>query len=140
MALNAYVSGSTSAYKTVADAIQASYANKKADADQTDLGVDILQFKQKLTVTISDYKAQKDILAAAYATYDSEKEAADKLVKDATDFLVPYKTKVDNAVAAFLEFIEANDVYAKIANLTNAKVFDGKDGLLKAFREVRSYN
>lgn len=28
----------------------------------------------------------------------------------------------------------------EIANLTNAKVFDGKNGLLKAFREVRSYN
>ena len=27
-----------------------------------------------------------------------------------------------------------------IANLTNAKVFDGKSGLLKAFTEVRSYN
>ena len=28
----------------------------------------------------------------------------------------------------------------EIAELTNAKVFDGKSGLLKAFREVRSYN
>ena len=28
----------------------------------------------------------------------------------------------------------------KIADLTNAKVFDGKSGLLKAFKEVRSYN
>jgi Ca-activated chloride channel family protein len=28
----------------------------------------------------------------------------------------------------------------EIADLTNAKVFDGKNGLLKAFREVRSYN
>ena len=28
----------------------------------------------------------------------------------------------------------------EIAKLTNAKVFDGKSGLLKAFREVRSYN
>ena len=27
-----------------------------------------------------------------------------------------------------------------IANLTNAKVFDGKNGLRKAFMEVRSYN
>lgn len=27
-----------------------------------------------------------------------------------------------------------------IANLTNAKIFDGKSGLLKAFTEVRSYN
>lgn len=27
-----------------------------------------------------------------------------------------------------------------IARLTNAKIFDGKSGLLKAFREVRSYN
>ena len=28
----------------------------------------------------------------------------------------------------------------KIANLSNAKVFNGKDGLLRAFKEVRSYN
>ena len=28
----------------------------------------------------------------------------------------------------------------EIAKLTNAKVFDGKNGLLKAFTEVRSYN
>lgn len=28
----------------------------------------------------------------------------------------------------------------EIANLTNAKVFDGKEGLKKAFKEVRSYN
>ena len=28
----------------------------------------------------------------------------------------------------------------EIANLTNAKVFNGKDGLLRAFKEVRSYN
>ena len=27
-----------------------------------------------------------------------------------------------------------------LANLSNAKVFDGKSGLLKAFKEVRSYN
>lgn len=135
MALYAYVSGSNSAYETVAAAIQASYANKKADADQTDLGVDILQFKQKLTVTISDYKAQKDILAAAYAAYDSEKEAADKLVKDATDFLVQYKTKVDNAVATFLEFIEANDVYAKIANLTDAAIQEKKEAITAAKAE-----
>ena len=28
----------------------------------------------------------------------------------------------------------------QIAKLTNAKTFDGKSGLLKAFSEVRSYN
>ena len=28
----------------------------------------------------------------------------------------------------------------RIADLTNAKVFDGKSGLKKAFAEVRSYN
>ena len=27
-----------------------------------------------------------------------------------------------------------------IANLTNAKVFDGKTNLIRAFKEVRSYN
>ena len=28
----------------------------------------------------------------------------------------------------------------EIADLSNAKVFNGRDGLLKAFSEVRSYN
>ena len=28
----------------------------------------------------------------------------------------------------------------ELADLSNAKVFNGKDGLLKAFSEVRSYN
>lgn len=32
------------------------------------------------------------------------------------------------------------DQLSTIANLTNAKVFDGKDGLKRAFMEVRSYN
>ncbi len=34
----------------------------------------------------------------------------------------------------------SEDELNEIADLTNAKVFDGKSGLLKAFREVRSYN
>ena len=28
----------------------------------------------------------------------------------------------------------------EIANLTNGKVFDGKTGLVEAFKEVRGYN
>ena len=28
----------------------------------------------------------------------------------------------------------------KIADLTNAKVFDGRDSLIEAFKEVRGYN
>ena len=40
--------------------------------------------------------------------------------------------------------ITFGDAYEKelkdIANLTNAKVFDGKTDLLKAFKEVRGYN
>lgn len=32
------------------------------------------------------------------------------------------------------------DELEEIANLTNAKVFDGKQDLLKAFKEVRGYN
>ena len=32
------------------------------------------------------------------------------------------------------------DELEEIANLTNAKVFDGKSDLLKAFKEVRGYN
>ncbi|MBQ6547060.1 MAG: VWA domain-containing protein [Bacilli bacterium] len=40
-----------------------------------------------------------------------------------------------------ITFGDANErQLEKIADLTNAKVFNGKDGLLAAFREVRSYN
>ena len=40
-----------------------------------------------------------------------------------------------------ITFGSSNDNQLKeIAKLTNAKVFDGKSGLLKAFSEVRSYN
>lgn len=42
-----------------------------------------------------------------------------------------YSITFGNAVESELE---------EIADLTNAKVFDGKSGLLKAFKEVRSYN
>ena len=34
----------------------------------------------------------------------------------------------------------SEDELTKLANLSNGKVFDGKSGLIKAFKEVRSYN
>ena len=38
-------------------------------------------------------------------------------------------------------FGDANEYQMKqIADLTNAKVFDGKSDLVKAFKEVRGYN
>lgn len=111
-------------YTSVFNAIKASYEAKTADGNQTTLGVQIQQFKQKLTVTITNYNAKKDDLAAAYATYDSEKTAADNLVKDAADFLIDdnYKKNVVDAVTNLKSFIDDNDTFDKIANLTKANI------------------
>ena len=111
-------------YTSVFNAIKASYEAKTADGNQTTLGVQIQQFKQKLTVTITNYNAKKDDLAAAYATYDSEKTAADDLVKDAADFLIDdnYKKNVVDAVTNLKSFIDDNDTFDKIANLTKANI------------------
>ena len=50
------------------------------------------------------------------------------------------KTKSDIPIYS-ITFGDSNEYQLQtIANLTNAKVFDGKSGLLKAFTEVRSYN
>ena len=34
----------------------------------------------------------------------------------------------------------SEDELGNLANLTNAKVFDGRTSLIRAFKEVRSYN
>lgn len=53
-----------------------------------------------------------------------------------------YYTKINSNVPIYsITFGEASEEQLeKIASLSNAKVFDGKTNLLKAFKEVRSYN
>ena len=48
--------------------------------------------------------------------------------------------KLDIPVYSITFGSSSEDELKEIADLTNAKVFDGKSGLLKAFSEVRSYN
>ena len=50
------------------------------------------------------------------------------------------KNKLDVPVYSITFGSSDESQLKEIANLTNAKVFDGKGGLLKAFTEVRSYN
>jgi hypothetical protein len=119
-ALNAIVTGED--YASVTKAIKDSYEAKTAKSKKSELEIKIYEFKQKLTQKVSDFNTVKEQLAAVYETYDAEKEAADKLVKDAKDFLVTYKTAVDNAVKDLLDFIEANDEFTTVANLTDAKI------------------
>lgn len=52
-----------------------------------------------------------------------------------------YRTNKLNIPIYSITFGDSNEKQLnEIAKLTNAKIFDGKNGLLKAFREVRSYN
>ena len=48
--------------------------------------------------------------------------------------------KLDIPIYSITFGSSSDDELKEIADLTNAKVFDGKSGLLKAFTEVRSYN
>jgi Ca-activated chloride channel family protein len=48
--------------------------------------------------------------------------------------------KLDIPIYSITFGSSSDDELNEIASLTNAKVFDGKSGLLKAFTEVRSYN
>ena len=133
-ALKAIVEGSD--YTSVAKAIKDSYKAYTAAKDKSDLEVLIYEFKQKLTQKVSDFNAKKDDLAAVYKIYNEEKDAADELVKDAPaeSFLVKegYVKKVNDAVAAFLSFIEGNDQYETIANLTEAKILEKTEAISAA--------
>ncbi|WP_288276280.1 hypothetical protein [uncultured Prevotella sp.] len=123
-ALEAIVTGED--YTSVTKAIKESYEAKTAKSKKSDLEIKIYEFKQKLTQKVSDFNTVKEQLAAVYDTYDAEKEDADKLVKDAPaeSFLVKedYVKAVNDAVAAFLTFIEGNDEFTTVANLTKAKI------------------
>ncbi len=125
-ALLAIVSGTD--YTTVKNNIQTAYNNKNSKAKKNDLINEIAAFKEKLTRKVSDFKALRDRLAEVYDIYDAQESAANTLTTGAEDFLLSYKSDVDNAVGAFLTFIEDNDKEATIANLTetdiNAKIAD----------------
>ena len=121
-------------YKSVDGAITKAYNDKKAKSEYSNLDIKIQEFKQKLTQKVSDFNAKKDDLAAVYDTYDAEKKAADELVEKAEDFLKTYKQAVDKAVKDFLDFIEANDKFKTVANLTDAAVSE-KTEAIKAAKE-----
>lgn len=129
-ALEAIVKGKD--YTSVTEAIQASYEAKTANEKKTDLEIKIYEFKQKLTQKVSDFNTVKEQLAAVYVTYDAEKKAADDLVEKAEDFLVTYKQAVDKAVKDFLDFIEANDEFTTVANLTKAAIKAKTDAIATA--------
>ena len=53
-----------------------------------------------------------------------------------------YYTKNNETTPIYSITFGASDEYelTRLANLSNGRVFDGKNGLKKAFAEVRSYN
>ena len=133
-ALEAIVKGED--YTSVTKAIKDSYEAKTAKSKKSELEIKIYEFKQKLTQKVSDFNTVKEQLAAVYVTYDAEKEAADKLVKDAPaeSFLVKegYVKAVNDAVAAFLTFIEGNDEFTTVANLTETAIKAKTDAIATA--------
>ena len=138
-ALEAIVTGED--YTSVTKAIKDSYEAKTAKSKKSDLEIKIYEFKQKLTQKVSDFNTVKEQLAAVYDTYDAEKEAADKLVKDADaeSFLVKegYVKAVNDAVADFLTLIEANDQFATVKNLT-AEAIKAKTDAITAAKKTYS--
>ena len=50
------------------------------------------------------------------------------------------KNKLDIPIYSITFGSSSERQLSQIANLTNAKIFDGKSGLVRAFKEVRSYN
>ena len=125
-ALSAIVGGSD--YTDVQTSIHNKYIAKESKDKKNDLINEIAAFKEKLTRKVSDFKALRDRLAEVYDIYDAQESAANTLTTGAEDFLLSYKSDVDNAVGAFLTFIVNNDKEATIANLTetdiNAKIAD----------------
>ena len=57
-------------------------------------------------------------------------------------FLLKYykKNKLDIPIYSITFGDSSEKQLREIAELTNAKIFDGKSGLKRAFKEVRSYN
>lgn len=117
----AAIVGSTD-YTTVEENIKSAYKAKKSKEKTTDLINEIAGFKEKLTRKVSDYSTVRGQLNEVYDKYDAQKKAADELTAGAADFLLSYKSDVDSKVAAFLTFIETNDQFATVANLTEDAV------------------
>lgn len=136
-ALAAIVDPAGSDFKPVNDAINKAYTDKKAKAEQTNLGIMISEFKEKLTRTVNEHNEAKDKLTAAYEQYDEQKKSADALTADAAGFLVDngYKQAVDDAVAALLTFIEANDQKETVENLTDGNLLAKKEVISSAKAE-----
>ena len=127
-ALAAIVTGTGNFYDPVVTAINTQYTAKKSKEKKNDLINEIAAFKEKLTRVVSDYSTVRGQLAAVYAQYDAEETAANNLTKDADDFLTTFKNDVNSALNTFKSFIEANDQFTTVANLTedavNAKIAD----------------
>ena len=52
-----------------------------------------------------------------------------------------YKSNKENTPIYSITFGDSDEYELKdLAKLSNGKVFDGKSGLIRAFKEVRSYN
>lgn len=132
-ALEAIV-GSTD-YTAIKNAIQTAYEAKTSDAKKTEIGIQINAFKQQLTQKISDFNAKRTKLAEVYVIYDAENTDAQELVKDAAGFLVGdpnYKQSVLDAVANFLAFVEGNDQFETVENLTEAAIKEKTDAIANA--------
>lgn len=126
----------------VQKAIDDARAKKTVAANKATLSTQISEFKDGLTRIFSDYNTAKDKLAGAYAIYDTENEKAGKLSGD--DFLKSSKAAVDKAVGDLLTFIEGNDSYNTVANLTDeaiaAKVKAITDATNKYNAQLAIYN
>ena len=105
-------------------AIDKAYTDKVADAKQTDLGLQIDEFKEKLTRTVAEYNEKKDALAEIYSAYEGIEKVADDLTNGAEGFLTGYKANVDAAVKAYLTEIGNFDTFDTVDD------FNG-DALLK---------
>lgn len=121
-ALEAIVDVNGPDYKAVQTAINTAHANKTAKADKNTIINQIAAFKQKITQKVSDFNALKDQLAAAYTTYDEQKESAEELVAADIDDLATKKQAVLDAVTSLKTFIEENDKEATIGNLTEEAI------------------
>lgn len=119
-ALAAIVSGPD--YTAVQTAINTAYTNKTAKADKNTIINQIAAFKQLITQKTSDFNALKDQLAAAYTTYDEQKESAEELVATDIDDLATEKQAVLDAVTSLENFIKDNDTEATIGNLTEEAI------------------
>ena len=81
-------------------------------------------------------------IIAEHGSYSVETQIVPDTREYLSNYLKDYYKDHKSIIPIYsITFGDANErQLEKIADLTNAKVFNGKDGLLAAFREVRSYN